>query len=525
MTNPDPRGVSATPAELRLEQLLAPFTPDKPGLAILVTRGGETVLERYLGGANLEHGVPVTAATGFHIASASKQFTAFAALLEADAGRLDLEADIHAYLPEAPDFGARITVSNLVHHTAGLRDLADLLALSGTDLGGLIRQSATVALVMRQCELNFPPRTRCHYSNSGYTLLAEIVERTSGRSLRRYLDAELFAPLGMTASLIRDNDGWLLPNEALSYRLNDRGEPRRAPMNNSCYGPRGVYTTARDLAKWAQELLHPSLFTPELVARITAPTALLDGTPVRYGFGLLAWQLQGRPAISHYGGDQGYVAAFHCFPEDDASIVVLSNGQADIAPIEAALVDVYLGGAAPQTVAADAATLAALEGYYVAGGGPGLTLAVREGKLMASGAGWPLVEAGFFPDGEFYLNTPPYRFTRTPDGDLIGPQAGWGSALTHRRRCRVQPSAAALAALAGAYRSDELDSTYELAAREGGLTLSCLRSPPQPLTPADEDAYDGDAVRLTIDRDAAGAPVGFQLSTWGSWGLRFRRIG
>jgi len=523
MTNTVSRGSpSATPAETRLEELLAPFTPDKPGLAVLVTIGGETVFERYLGGANLEHGVPVTAATGFHIASASKQFTAFAALLEAEADRLDLEADVHVYLPELPDFGARITVSDLVHHTAGLRDVADLLGLSGTDLGGLIRQSATVALVLRQKELNFPPGTRHHYSNSGYTLLAEIVGRTSGRAFPRYLEAEVFAPLGMRDSLIYDNDGRLRPREAKSYRLNARGEARRLPMNNSCYGPRGVYTTARDLTKWARELLHPSVFPPELIARITSAGRLLDGAPVNYGFGLLSWILRGRPALSHYGGDQGYRAAFHCSPDDDASVIVLSGGQADVGAIEGALIDAFLGGVAPALAAPDAATLAILAGYYVWGGGPGLTLSVCDGRLMASTGGAP-TEAKFLPNRDFYLLTPPYQFTRTASGDLIESQAGWCSDLTHRRRTRVQPSAADLTAIAGTYRSDELDSTYELAARKGGLTLSCLRFPPLELSPADEDAFDSPELRLTVVRSGAGAPMGFRISTWGSWGLWFQK--
>ncbi|HEY1426865.1 MAG TPA: serine hydrolase domain-containing protein [Caulobacteraceae bacterium] len=539
MTNTHSRGSSATPsvaesaaekrarspAELRVDELLAPFTPDKPSLAILVTKGGAPVFERYLGAADIEHGEAATAATGFHIASASKQFTAFAALLEADAGRLELEADVHDYLPELPDFGERITVADLVHHTAGLRDVADLLGLCGLHLGGIIRQPATVALILRQRELNFPPGTRCHYSNSGYTLLAEIVSRTSGRPFPRYVEAEVFAPLGMAGSIVRDNDGRLLANEAKSYRLNARGEPRRLPMNNSCYGPRGVYTTARDLAKWAQELLHPRVFQPELIARMTAPSKLRDGTAARYGFGLLAWTLAGRPAISHYGGDQGYVAAFHCFPDDDASVIALSSGQAMIDPIEVALVEAFLGGTPAARGAPDPATLAGLEGYYVGGGGPGLTLAVCDGKLTASGGGWSDVEAGFVPDGDFYLNTPPYRFTRTPAGDLVGPDAGWSTALTHRRRTRVQPSAASLAAIAGVYRSDEVDSTYELTAMEGGLTLTSLRFGPVAFTPADEDAFDSPEFRLTIVRDGEGAPTGFRLSTWGSWNLWFERIG
>ncbi len=511
-------------AERRLEQLLAPFTPDLPGLAVLVTVGGEPVFERYLGGADLEHGVPVTVATGFHIASASKQFTAFATLLEADAGRLDLMADVHTYLPEVPDFGAPITVADLVHHTAGLRDVADLLWLSGQDLGGVIRQSNTVALALRQRELNFPPGSRHHYSNTGYTLLAEVIGRTSGRRLPRYLEHEVFAPLGMTGSLIWDNDGRTPPNEAKSYRLNARGEPRHLAMNNTCYGPRGVYTTARDLARWARELARPSVFAPELIARMTSPGRLPDGSACNYGFGLLCGILAGRPALSHYGGDQGYRSAFWCFPDDDASVIVLSGGQADVDAIAVALAEAWLRAPPPVLATPDAATVAALEGYYVWGGGPGLTLKAREGKLMAS-AGGPGAEVKFLADGGFYLVAPPLRFSRGPEGELIEFGGVPGSELVHQRRSRVQPPAAELASLAGTYRSEEIDSTYELAATEGGLMLSSLRSPPLAFASADVDAFDGPGLRLTVERDPAGEPTGFRIWTWCTWGLWFQRTG
>lgn len=186
----------------RLEQVLAPFTADKPGLAALVTVAGEIVFERYLGGADLEHGVAVDAGTRFHVASVSKQFTAFAALLEARAGRLDLEADIHAYLPELADYGAAVTVADLAHHTGGLRDQWELMMLSGTALDSVIRQGAILAMAARQQALNFAPGTACRYSNTGYSLLAEIVRRTSGKPFAQYLEEAVFAPLGMQGTLV-----------------------------------------------------------------------------------------------------------------------------------------------------------------------------------------------------------------------------------------------------------------------------------------------------------------------------------
>lgn len=518
--------MSEASAAERLEQLLAPFTPDKPGLAALVTVGGETVFERYLGGADLEHSVPVTPATRFHVASVSKQFTAFAVLLEAEAGRVDLEADIHAYLPELADYGAKVTVSDLVHHTGGLRDQWELMMLSGTPLDGLIRQSAIIAMAARQKELNFPPGTDFRYSNTGYSLLAEIVARTSGKPFALYLDEAVFAPLGMRETLVYGDAARLLPDRAMSYRFNAKGEVRLARLNYSNYGATSLHTTSRDLAKWACELLHPSVFRPDLIATMTSPGALRGGTLLNYGFGIMRGVLGGRPGLTHGGGDAGYRAAFDCFPGDDASVIVLANGQADVGAISLALADVFLSAASPPPDPAtpDAAALAGLAGYYVGGWGPGLTLQATDGRLMASGGGAPPVEAKFLPNGDFYLYAPTYRFSQRPGGDLAETHGVGELEILHRRANRVEPSAADLAALVGRYRSDEIDSTYDLAPAEGGLTLSCLRFPPLKLAPADLDAFDATQVRLTVLRDDAGAPTGVTIATGRVRGLRFQKI-
>jgi len=517
--------MSEASAADRLDELLAPFAPDKPGLAALVTVGGEAVFERYLGGADLEHGVPITAATRFHVASVSKQFTAFAVLLEAEAGRVDLQADIHAYLPELADYGAKVTVSDLVHHTGGLRDQWELMMLSGTPLDGLIRQSAILAMAARQKELNFQPGTDFRYSNTGYSLLAEIVARSSGKPFAQYLEEAVFAPLGMRETLVYGDAARLLPDRAMSYRLNRRGEVRLARLNYSNYGATSLHTTARDLTKWARELLHPSVFRPDLIATMTSPGTLRDGTPLNYGFGIMRDVLAGRPALTHGGGDAGYRAAFDCFPDDDASVVVLSNGQADVGAIARALGERFLSAAPPIPDAAtpDAQMLAELAGYYVSGWGPGLTLEASDGKLLVSGGGAPPVEAKFLPNGDFYLYGPSYRFSPRPHGNLAEVQGVGGLEMLHRRADRIEPSAADLAALVGRYHSEEIDSTYDLAPADNGLTISCLRFPPLTLAAADPDSFDGPGTRLTVLRDETGAPTGFTIATGRVRGLRFRR--
>jgi hypothetical protein len=267
------------------------------------------------------------------------------------------------------------------------------------------------------------------------------------------------------------------------------------------------------------------VFGAELIAAMTAPGALRDGTPLNYGFGIIRATIAGRPALNHDGGDAGYRAFFTCFPEDDASIIVCSNGQADTGAIGRALADAFLRPVPPPpaAVAPDAETLAGLTGYYVNDWGPGLALEATDGKLMVRGGG-PPTEAKFLPNGDFYLFTPTYAFSPMPNGLLAESQGVGATALLHRRATRVEPSPVTLASLAGTYRCDEIDSTYHLAPDDGGLSLSCLRFPPLKLAPADADAFDGTGLRLTVLRDGDGAPSGFTIATGRVRGLPFRKI-
>ena len=149
--------------------------PDSPGAAIAVIKEGTVVYKRGYGIANLEYNVPITPSTVFHVASVSKQFTAFAVTLLANQGKLSLDDDIRKFLPEVPDFGKKITVRNLIHHTSGLRDQWELLAMGGWRLDDVITKEHILKMVRNQKELNFDPGQEHLYSNTGYTLLAVIV--------------------------------------------------------------------------------------------------------------------------------------------------------------------------------------------------------------------------------------------------------------------------------------------------------------------------------------------------------------
>src|SRR4051812_2885249 len=191
--------------------------PTTPGCALGVVQDGRMVYERGYGMANLDYDIPNGPGMVYYIGSDSKQFTAAAVALLALRGQLSLDDDIRKYFPELPDYGTLIRVRHLIHHTSGIRDIYTLMSLRGDRLEDVFPDSEALALIFRQKGLAFTPGSAYSYSNSGYFLLAQLVKRVSGRSLREFTDAEFFQPLGMTSTHFHDDPGHVMKNRAMSY--------------------------------------------------------------------------------------------------------------------------------------------------------------------------------------------------------------------------------------------------------------------------------------------------------------------
>src|SRR5690349_11005359 len=188
------------PQPQKIDALFAQWNkPDSPGCALAIIRDGQVLYKRGYGVANLDHDIPISTKTVFDIASVSKQFTAISVALLARQGKLSLDDDIRKYLPELPPYSAPVTIRQLIYHTSGVREYSHLMQLSGTRF-----QDATAdeiyKIITRQKELNFKPGDEYLYSNSGYFLLARIVQKVSGKSLRQFAEENIFKPLGMIST-------------------------------------------------------------------------------------------------------------------------------------------------------------------------------------------------------------------------------------------------------------------------------------------------------------------------------------
>src|SRR5262245_50794038 len=223
--------------------------PDSPGCVLGVVKDGELIYKRGYGMADLERKIPMAPSTVFNIASISKQFTAACIALLAQQGKISLDDNIRKYVPETPEFRSPITIRHLVHQTSGLRDSYDLYDIVGRNYEDA-DQDAVLELLAKQKELNFNPNEQHMYCNGCYDLLATIVKRASGLSMREFAEQNIFKPLGMIHTTIKDTR-IIPPNSALSYEKTPK-KFRLKIQNDLLVGAHGVWTTIEDLLLWDQ---------------------------------------------------------------------------------------------------------------------------------------------------------------------------------------------------------------------------------------------------------------------------------
>lgn len=460
---------------------------DGPGAAVGVYHKGEVVYTNGFGLADIEQGSRITPKTVFHVASISKQFTAFSIMLLAQDGRLELDDDIRKYLPYVPDFGSEITIRHLIFHTSGLRDQWSLFAFGGQNRNNRLSQSQIVNMVSRQRALNYEPGTEWSYSNTGYTLLAEIVEAVSGQTLRAFTNERIFAPLGMTDTFFYDDASEVVPRRANSYYYSEARESwRRDALNFENYGATSLHTTAEDLLKWADNVATAKVGGRALWEQMLSAGYLDDGTPLKYGYGLMRLMMMntsGREVIGHLGRDSGFMGIFLYVPEAELGVVILGNGTEDPRPRAWKVVEAVIGSRTdpelvpPKTPRLRGASRDGLLGQFLAPYGRPMVFERRpDGSIAADGQ-----SVVFRADGTFDLGDElrPRRYYR-PVIDERGMVSEvinvdrMGHSLTYVRTPPVRPARAELDMYVGEYRSAELDVTYAVSVRDGNLTLSSL---------------------------------------------------
>lgn len=519
--------------------------PSDPGLALAIIRNGKLEFKGGWGCACLDYQIPVRADTIFHVASVSKQFTAYAAALLEQQGKLSLDDGIGKYLTNAPETGKTITIRHLLNHTSGLRDQWELLMMAGWRLDDVITQEDILNILSRQRELNFAPGEEHLYCNSGYTLVSEIVSRVSGQSFCDFTREQIFEPLCMTRTHFHLDHQEVVPNMAYSYEPGGNGHFQKSVLSYANVGATSLFTTVEDLARWLANFEHPLPGTAPAVARLQEKGRLNNGKEIGYAAGLSIGDYRKARTVSHGGADAGYRSFVVWFPDQHLGVALLSNlGSMDVAGLSFAAADIFLRdqlGTAdrpeakpPSPVGApafvvDPANLGLYPGKYIYEGNLLAVVTRQEAALKFELMGQSEI---LKPSALHEFTAGPGNAKLTFEGLQDG-KAGQvtlqvpGQKLTFKRVTADAGPAPALTDYEGDYWSPELGVFYSVSVKEGQLVLRARRHGEFVLHPITKDQFSASALGMPIgvkfQREGSGRVNGFGLTGERVRNLRFNR--
>jgi len=333
----------------------------EPGIAVAVRKDGQTVFIRGYGLRDLRSSLPINERTNFRLASLTKQFTAMAIMLLVHDGKLHYGTRLTNVFPDFPAYGRAITIRNLLNHTSGLAAYEDLMdkQYAGKSWEEIpqISDAGVLALMVQQTGTKFPPGTKWEYSNSGYCVLAMVIEKISGMPFADFLRERIFAPLKMDGTVAHVYGKDRVANRAYGY-TNDAGvwlETDQSPTS-ATLGDGGIYTSLDDMIKWDDALRNHTLLsaaemrpaiTPETTATVSPENVddlppAAGAQPLAYGFGWFLDPYRGHARMWHYGSSIGFHTMIQRFTGDNLTIIILSNrSDLDLSALAAKVADLY----------------------------------------------------------------------------------------------------------------------------------------------------------------------------------------
>ncbi|MBS1603297.1 MAG: serine hydrolase, partial [Bacteroidetes bacterium] len=493
-----PQLATQSPSHQRATQTLSPQLADRidslfsrwdktssPGCAIGIVRNDSLIFSKGYGMANLEYGVPLSPKTIFHVASVSKQFTAYAILLLERQRKLHLDDDIHKYLTWFPDLKEKITIRNLLNHSSGIRDQWELLAIAGTRLDDVITQEQIIKILARQQGLNFKPGTDWSYSNSNFTLLAEIVRSVSGQTLRQFTDSAIFRPLGMTNTHFHDDYTEIVPNRASSYSTPKQDHFANAVLSYSNVGATSLFTNIDDMSKWIINFYAPAVGDQATIQELTEPLLINGEKMHNYAKGIVTDSIYGQLRYQHSGGDAGFRTFVSVFPQLKMGFIIFSNlSDINVQRKNDQLTALFIKDPAgrqdrssrrdsSQAVLGDTKDLEKFTGSYIADDGTRFTFVIKDQKLYA-----------IPPDRKYHLlirsetstwqvfadTTSTFVFSRG-NSDHSSAEEYWpvGNHLHWEKYDTAARTDRQLAEYTGAYYCPELDCTYRISLKDHRL--------------------------------------------------------
>jgi CubicO group peptidase (beta-lactamase class C family) len=333
----------STVHESGMDKLFEVYIGDSvPGAAVMVIKKGRPIITKTYGMANVEDRIPVTPQSNFRLASVTKQFTAMAIMQLQERGALAYTTTLQEIFPEFPDYGKNITVQNLLQHTSGLIAYEDLIPDSTTVQ---VLDKDVLQMMIKADSTYFTPGTAFRYSNSGYAVLAMVIEKISGKSFGAFLRDNIFLPLGMDNTIALEHGISQVADRAYGYSVHsDSVEFTDQSVTSAVLGDGGVYSSIEDLYKWDQALYTSKLVSFETMKLALTPELATNGPDsTGYGFGWYIDEYKGRMRARHGGSTRGFRNVIQRFPHDEFTVIILTNrSEPGVESLAEELVDLYL---------------------------------------------------------------------------------------------------------------------------------------------------------------------------------------
>lgn len=495
---------------------------DNPGAGgqLLVTYKGETLFEKCYGYANIETQTPITPDSVFHVASISKQFTAMAVLMLHEQGKLNVFDDVRKYIPDLINFQEPLTIKQMMNHVSGLKDHYSLFHIQGRSAEDLVQQKEMLKLIAKQT-LNFKPNDEFMYSNANYVLLATIVERLTGMTLHQFLKENVFGPLGMDKTLIRDDPRGIIPNRVNSY--SDNGYRYKNALLNLCmYGSTGVQSTCRDLTKYIKQYQNPTLISRKTMEEIMFDIPVRsDGKKGNYAGGVRIDELLGHRYIHHGGVNAGFRTFGVLFPDDDLIVTVFTNTYN--IPIETAGRDVArivldLPERVPKSLAEfreDAPNFEGVGGlYYCDRNRDNFCIEVKDGVPYLDGVVLQPYDGSIYKQGRLNMTV---SFGKE---EIVICENG---NIMHMRKITDYVDEAYMQKCVGRYYCAEAEGIWNVVIKDGKLVMENLRHPDKVLNWLQGDEFFTGLTKIQFIPEEDGSVNRFLYSTTQARNMKFER--
>jgi CubicO group peptidase (beta-lactamase class C family) len=344
-----------------IDRIFSFVSSNDPGCAVLVIKNGEPIFRKGYGVSDLRTRQIIGPETNFRLASLTKQFTAMAIMLLVHDRKLGYEDHLTDVFPDFPSYGKAITIRQLLNHTSGLIDYEDIMGTKydkqyagmADDKIPQIKDAGVLDLLKQQSTTKFTSGEKWAYSNSGYVVLAMVVEKRSGMSFGEFLHQRVFVPLKMTQTVAYEKGKNEVKHRAYGYTQTANVWVQTDQSSTSAtLGDGGVYTSLDDLVKWDRALSQYTLLTAKEMEPAFAPPVSTNAAPIkqkdgslapRYGFGWFLDPYLGHRRYSHYGETVGFRNAIQRFPDDRLTVIVLSNrAEVDAPALAQRVADLYL---------------------------------------------------------------------------------------------------------------------------------------------------------------------------------------